>query len=274
MNFKLGKLPFKEDSRDLKLKDYIDKDVLPTPPDSTNDYTAFVDWLMFLNDTLGCCGIAGLYHLLMLWIKQGGKIPEIEDANVLKVYEDISGYNPDDPSTDVGVNLRDVLSYWKNTGVPDKNGILHKIGAYVLLNRLDHLEVKIAQYLFSGLYIGFNVPAFVMKLAQQGKLYWDVQDTDIDIEGGHCVIPAGYGKFTLQVVSVSKEGVYFISWGKVYFMTWDFWDTYVDEVWCILDEEFLNNGKSPDGFDLTQLQKDLADITNPNDEPTIIPIVP
>ena len=45
---------------------------------------------------------------------------KIEDANVLQVYEKISGYDPNDPNTDVGVNLRDVLSYWKNTGVKDK----------------------------------------------------------------------------------------------------------------------------------------------------------
>jgi hypothetical protein len=111
---------------------------------------------MFLNDQIGCCGISEIYHLLMLWLKQGGKTPEIEDANVLGVCEKISGYDPNDPNSDVGVNLRDVLKYWKNIGIPDKSRVLHKIAAFVQLNIKDHDEIKIAQYLLNGLYMGFK----------------------------------------------------------------------------------------------------------------------
>jgi hypothetical protein len=252
--FKLGKLPFVKDDRDLKLADYIDKTVLPTAPKSTDDYKTFVDWLIFLNDQIGCCGISGIYHLLMLWIKQSGNNPEIEDANVLGVYEKISGYNPNDPNSDVGVILRDVLKYWKNEGIPDKNGILHKIAAFVKLNIKDHNEIKIAQYLLSGLYIGFNVPAYAMQQFEKGQI-WDVQTKNANIEGGHCVVPTGYG--TIIILKVTKDGVWVITWGKVQFMTWAFWDKYVDEAWAVLDTEFLTNGKSPDGFNLTQLQADL-----------------
>ena len=274
MNFKLGKLPFKEDHRDLKLKDYIDTTVLPTPPESTNDYTTFTDWNMFLNDQLGDCAVAGPLHLLMLWLSQGGQTPNFTDANALSTYEAISGYNPDDPNSDVGCNLRDVLSYWKNTGIPDANGKIHKIGAYVLLDQTNHDEIKLGQYIFSGLNIGFNVPAYAMTQFQDGQI-WDVQTKNAEIEGGHCVTPMGYGE--VKVLSVTKEGVWVITWGQAQFMTWAFWDAYVDEAWCILDIEFLRNGVSPDGFNLTQLQADLNAITNspiPTPVPNPVPVPP
>jgi hypothetical protein len=251
---KLGKLPFKEDKRDLKLARYIDKTVLPTPPESTNDYEAFVDYGMFLNNSIGDCAVAGPIHMLMIWLTQGGKKPEFVDDNALKTYEAISGYVPGDESTDVGCSLRDVLKYWRKVGIPDKNGVMHKIGAFVQLNCKDHEEVKIAQYLFSAIDIGFMVPAYAMEQFQNGDI-WDVQTKNSEIEGGHCVIPSGYG--TIKILKVTKEGLWVITWGKAQFMTWKFWDKYVDEAWAILDTEFLKNGKSPDGFDLKTLQADL-----------------
>ena len=256
---KLGKLPFVEDPRDLKLSDYIDKTVLPTPPTSTDDFKTFDNWLMFMNDSIGDCAVAGPIHLLMLWLKQGGKNVIFTDQNALKTYQAISGYDPSDPNSDVGCNLRDVLKYWKNIGIPDSKGNLHKIGAFVQLNQADHQEIKIAQYLLSGLDIGFNVPAYAMTQFEKGQI-WDVQTKNANIEGGHCVVPTGYGKYpnaSGNVAKVTKDGVWVITWGKAQFMTWAFWDKYVDESWGVLDPEFLNNGKSPDGFDLANLQADL-----------------
>ena len=254
---KLGKLPFKPDERDLKLARYIDKTVLPTPPESTNDYEAFTDWGMFLNDQIGDCAIAGPIHMLMLWLTQGGKKPEFVDQNALETYEAISGYVPGDEDTDVGCQLRDVLKYWKNVGIPDAQGVRHKIGAFVQLNLKDHEEVKVAQYLFSALDIGFLVPAYAMTQFQEGKP-WDVQTKNNKIKGGHCVIPTAYG--AIKILKITKEGLWVITWGKAQFMTWKFWDKYVDEAWVILDTEFLKNGKSPDGFDLKTLQADLKAI--------------
>ncbi len=257
--FKLGKLPFVKDDRDILLKDLIDKTILPKPPVSTNDFTLFVDWLMFLNDQLGCCGIAGAYHLLMAWIKQAGKTPDITDAQILQIYEIISGYNPNDPNSDVGINLRDLLKYWKNVGLPDANGKIYKIAAFAKVGQLDHEEIKIAQYLFSGLYIGFMVPNYAMKQFTKGQI-WDKIGSDQSADEGHCVVPTGYGKikkWKLQVLKVTKEGVYVITWGTVQFMSWAFWDQFVDEVWVIFDPIFLDNDKSPDGFDSEQLMSYL-----------------
>lgn len=254
MKYKLGKLPFKEDKRDLKLKTYINKDVLPNPPASTNDYKSFKNWLMFLNDQIGCCAVAGPVHLLMLWLQQADNETDFSDRNVLEVYRKISGYDPNDPNTDVGCVLRDVLLYWKNEGIPDSKGVLHKIGAFAQLDQLDHEEIKIAQYLFSGILIGFQVPKYAMEQFDKGMI-WDVQLQNNELIGGHCVAPTGYGKCkpSAQVIKIIKEGLFVVTWGKVQFMTWEFWNKHVDEAWVIFDEEFLKDGKSPDGFDKDKL---------------------
>jgi hypothetical protein len=40
-------------------------------------------------------------------------------------------------------------------------------------------------------------------------------------------------------------------------MTVQFYAKYCDEAWAILSPEMLDAGKSPEGFDLIQLQSDL-----------------
>jgi hypothetical protein len=260
--YKLGKKPFKEDPKDLKLKSYIDKDVLPTPPASTTDYLTFKDWKMLLNDEIGDCAIAGPYHLLMLWCKQAGKKFDFTDEDVLDSYRKISGYDPEDPSTDVGCNLRDVLIHWKNVGFPDKQGKLHKIGAFALLDLKDHQMVKIAQYLFSGLVTGLIVPKYVLERFEQGEYSFDVETINAEPQGGHCMVMSGYGKYQfVEIIAVTKEGVWAITWGKIVFITWEFWDKNFDEAWVIFDEEFLKNGKSPDGFDKELLLKHLKKLS-------------
>jgi hypothetical protein len=43
-------------------------------------------------------------------------------------------------------------------------------------------------------------------------------------------------------------------------MTDAFVGTYIDELYAIISQDFLNQGQSPDGFNLDQLNADLQDI--------------
>jgi len=51
------------------------------------------------------------------------------------------------------------------------------------------------------------------------------------------------------------------TWGKLQDMTWSFWDRYCDEAYAIVSTDFLQQGKSPAGFDLATLQSDLQLVT-------------
>ena len=75
MAMKLGKKEFKEDERDFKLAKYVDKTVLPTPPDNFNHDTLIKIWGMLANDTVGDCVIAGADHETMVWTEEGSGKP-------------------------------------------------------------------------------------------------------------------------------------------------------------------------------------------------------
>ncbi len=47
-------------------------------------------------------------------------------------------------------------------------------------------------------------------------------------------------------------------------LTWSFWDHYCDEAYCILSTDFLSGGKTPAGFDLDALERDLRLVTGGN----------
>lgn len=265
---KLGKLPFEPHEKDIHFNKFLKKFVamvqiaMPKVPTVTDDYKSVKAFLMYLNDQLGCCGIAGAFHMVNIWLAQAGINYDVFDDNcVINTYEKIGGYNPNDPNSDQGIILRNALIYWKTKELKDKKGKLHKIDLFSLLDVKNKDEIKLAMYLFSTIYIGFVVPQYFIDQFNQGIRYFDVQTKNIKKIGGHCVNSGGYGpydnkqlkKTPMKVVGVTKEGVYVITWGIVVFLTWEFWFKYVDEAWVVFSEEFLKNGKSPDGYTLAQL---------------------
>ena len=71
--------------------------------------------------------------------------------------------------------------------------------------------------------------------------------------GGHAVEVAGFG----------PQGLLIVTWGALKWMTWEFLKTYGAEIYAIISEDFLANGKTPNnGFDLATLKADLALVTD------------
>ena len=52
-----------------------------------------------------------------------------------------------------------------------------------------------------------------------------------------------------------------MTWGKLLRMSWNFWETYVDEAYAIVSQDYLARGVNPNGFNLAELQSDLAAVT-------------
>ncbi len=136
------------------------------------------------------------------------------------------------------------MKYRKSTGLIDANSNRHKIGAYLALEpgNTDHLLA--ALYLFGAVGIGIQFPNSAMDQFNAGKPWSVVQGAQI--EGGH-YIPLVAHRTYLECVT----------WGRIQYMTMQFYQKYCDEAWAILSPEMLNAGKSPEGFDLKQLQADL-----------------
>lgn len=243
MNRKLGRKAVKTDSRTLRLRLYLGAG-LPTPPPTVNWTKGNVNWGAMLNDQLGCCTIAGVGHAIQVWSANAASEVTVPDSTILSYYEQWDGYTPDDPSTDQGGIELDVLNAWKKYGFSG-----HSLIGYADPSVSNIVEVRTAINLFGGVYIGMNVPNFVMQNPNPGTV-WDVVSDDGGIDGGHAVFVAGYdaGTFT------------FISWGQVFKMTTAYWSKYVDEAHALLSADWLAAKGAPNGFNLQQLQTDLAAI--------------
>jgi hypothetical protein len=218
---------------------------LAPPPPSVDWTKGITSWGMMLNDTLGCCTIAGAAHAVQVWSAEVGGEVTVPDSTVLQYYEQWDGYVNGDSSTDNGGIELDVLNDWKKSGFAG-----HKLIAYADPHVYNHTEIMQAIYLFGGVYIGMNVPNYIMSAI---PTLWEVPTAgqDANIDGGHCVFVCGY----------DSVGVTFISWGSIYKMTWAYWDMFVDEAHCILSQDWINpKGVDVQGFALAQLQTDLSQI--------------
>lgn len=219
---------------------------LDAPPPAVNYQQKMPGNLgQMLNDKLGCCTCAAVYHGIQLWTANAGKkMVTATDQQVETIYEKFCGYNPKDPNTDQGGIEQNVLDDWLNQGVPlnDNDGPINKLMGWVEVDQRIHDDVKRTINECGFAYIGFNVPENIME-AQVVPTEWQV-DRSAQIVGGHAIILGGY----------DSEGLNLISWGGKYRMSWEFFDTYTDEVYGLIDEEWVcNTGKTLLGMDLKEL---------------------
>lgn len=242
---KLGKAPVKHDARNLQFSKYLDKTTLPTPPATFGHDGLVKSWGMLGNDQYGDCVFAQTGHSTMLWNAECGKVVPFTDASVLSDYAAVTGFDPKTGQNDNGTNMLDALNYWVKTGVVDAHGVRHKLGAFVQLKAGDFAQMEQAVYLFGSVAIGIKFPASAMKQFNAGQP-WDVVKGSKN-EGGHCIPVVG------------KSGNYHaVTWGKDIEMTSAFYKKYCDEAYALLSLEMLTGGKSLEGFNITQLNADLA----------------
>ena len=244
---KLGKLPPRFDKRTLALAKYLDTE-MPAPPVACGREFRVPNFPMDLNDELGCCTIAAAAHLIQVWTAaNAGKMVTPSDLDILAAYEAVGGYDPSDSSTDQGAVELDVLNYWRKTGIAG-----HKIDAFAVLEPKNELHIRDSVYLFGGCYIGVQLP-----VSAQDKNSWDVPPYGTWGDGE----PGSWGGHAVPVVGYGRRGLTVVTWGKLLTMSWAFWEAYVDEAYCVLSEDYLARGVTPNGFNLAELRSDLAAVT-------------
>jgi hypothetical protein len=241
---RLGKAPYVHDHRTLIFSNYTVPQTAPQEADWTTKVSKFG---MMLNDEIGDCGIAGPGHMIQMWTSNSATEVIIDDDVIEQVYSAVSGYNPNIPSSDRGVNLLDVLKYWKATGIGG-----HQIGGYALVDCRNMLLMKYAIATFGGLLMGYGLPD-----SAQSQDVWDVPQGGPVGQGekyswgGHCTAKA---KYTAPAINNTGD----VTWGFVKNMTWPFVTVYGDEAWAIFSQDFIaGNGESPSGFNRDQLLADL-----------------
>lgn len=252
---RLGKKPATEDKRDFLFAKYVKPALLPEPPAvfGHDVLPKRETWGMLGNDEYGDCVWAGAAHEFMLWKGEADQKLPFTTQGVLSDYSAVTGFDPNDPSTDQGTWVRDALKYRQNTGTIDANGRRHKIKAYAAVELQNIQELWQAVYLFGAVGIGFNVPNTIWDQWDRG-LTWDVTDPNATIDGGHYV----------PIVGRDNDLIKFVTWGQETTMTQNFYNKYVDEAWAMLSTAPMTpgpglvNAKSPEGFDWETLKADLG----------------
>lgn len=243
----------------LSVKNYFMMSLAPAPDEVILWTRAAASYLkqILLNDQLGDCTIAGIFHIVGSWLADVGCPVPFTDADVLRVYELACGYVNGDPSTDNGGNEADVLAWVCANGLLADGS--HKPLASMYVDATKPEEIKQAHWLFRNTYWAFCLPdAIIAKMPTMADGdVWDVCGPP-NPNNGHAV--AGQGHV--------KNGNYLIdTWGFEIYITPAFAATLGvpsagGECHTLLGADSLDpkTGKGIAGVDITQLKADMQAI--------------
>lgn len=246
----LGRRPARHDARTLRLATYLDRldPSVPAPPPS-QDWTAALpaDVGDYRNREIGICAFASAAHIIRTWNAENGAIVVPSQLEVESAYSDVGAYDPAKPETwDNGADMLSVLRYWTKNGIAGR-----KIRAFLKLDHDNIEQIKIAHRLFGPLYAGASLPISAKR--QIGSMWVSdgrlTCDSRIGSWGGHAMACA----------RLDRTGGSFFTWGKRQRFGWRWWLDYIDEVYCMISDDWFGvGGLSPNGFDMGALLRDLA----------------
>jgi hypothetical protein len=259
--FKGGRLPNDPSKPRLRIGPYL-RTVSAPVPQRVDWLSKVTQWPMYANDRYGDCVWATIGHQIQALTTYGqGNTIVVHESSLLNGYTAVTGFNPNDPSTDQGTVVQDALNYWRKSGVEG-----HQIIVFAQVDHTNRTEVEAAINTFGSLHVGINFPLSAENQFNAGK-DWDRVTQDGGIIGGHAVPVGSYDDAT------GYNGT--VSWARQLRMSKAFWDAYVEEAWIVITKDWLNaNGLSPTGVDLYGLGQEFSARTgqpNPFPAPTPTP---
>lgn len=230
----------------LPLSDYAKPSAIACPP--VLAWERAIPWGMLGNDTVGDCVIAKTLHQILAWAavsRAGFPLPDFSTDQAIQLYSAVTGYNPSDPSSDQGTDPLAMLQYWQQTGVYG-----HTISGSVSLDISNLAALRAAIYLFGGVELDIDVPAYVMNVPAGGS-WSEPSGADASILGGHSILAVGYG----------SRGFRIVSWGTTYTANLAFWSQYLTGATAAVSTDWLKqSGRTPGaGLDLPGLLADLQE---------------
>lgn len=237
-------------------------DQLGPAPSSSPGYSGNADLLVKGdfgidgNDQYGDCVFADVAHRIMVRTAQAGagKIVIPTQAETLQLYSEVTGFDPNDPSTDQGGDLVTTAQYMQKTGMliggqrhtEDGNGVIDPANT-------DHIKWAIC--LFGCAPLALNLPQSALDQFDAGEP-WDVAGNGT-IVGGHDVLGVEYRTESLP----SNPGWLVVTWGKRWPVTNAFMAKYLAEVVPVGAKDFITaDGLAPSGVNLPQILELLSEI--------------
>jgi hypothetical protein len=270
IQFKHGRNPFDNSRPRLELVPYVALSFGADLPVAADYASKVPEWPMYGNDRYGDCVWASIGHSIQTLTEYGNQqYTAPAEAALLKGYTDVTGFNPNDPSTDNGTVIADALSYWQKTGVGADKILAYAFVSKSPTNYYDAID------LFGFIHVGINFPRYAMDRFNQGRDWTPAgPGEDAAIEGGHAIHIAGYDS--------NSNTFLVVTWGRLIHATWDFLSAYADEAWVVITQDWISkNGTTPTGLDLHGLGDAYASLTGkpnpfpaPAPTPTPVPVPP
>ena len=233
----------------LKLSDYIHAELANPPAAISRPHPGF-QWGMLANDKIGDCVIAMMLHSIEdFHLDAGTPPPAFTDADAISIYSAITGYNPNDPSSDRGTDEGAAMGYWEHPGLQTTDNGGHTIVATVAVDPSNLNECRIAIDEFVDLQIGIALPT-----SAQGQTEWTVVG---DGKTGHSA-PGSWGGHGIPYREYDAETFKCVTWGAELLLTVPFHHDYAQEAHVVVTQEMLNKqGVGPSGVAWDELIADI-----------------
>jgi hypothetical protein len=238
----------------LKLSDYIHAELAQPPAAVSRPHPGF-KWGMLANDKIGDCVIAMMLHSIEdFHLDAGTPVPAFADEDAISIYSAITGYNPNDPSSDRGTNERTAMRYWEHPGLKTSDGDTHTIVATVAVDPSNLNECRIAIDEFVDLQIGIALP-----ITAQGQQEWAVVG---DGKTGDSA-PGSWGGHGIPYREYDAETFKCVTWGAELLLSVPFHQDYAQEAHVIVTQEMLNKqGIGPSGVAWDELVADIKALSS------------
>ncbi len=233
----------------LKLSDYIHAELANPPAAISRPHPGF-QWGMLANDKIGDCVIAMMLHSIEdFHLDAGTPPPAFTDADAISIYSAITGYNPNDPSSDRGTDEGAAMRYWEHPGLQSTDNGSHTIVATVAVDPSNLNECRIAIDEFIDLQIGIALP-----ISAQGETEWTVVG---DGKTGHSA-PGSWGGHGIPYREYDAATFKCVTWGAELLLTVPFHQDYAQEAHVVVTQEMLNKqGVGPSGVAWDELIADI-----------------
>ena len=233
----------------LKLSNYIHAELANPPAAVSRPHPGF-EWGMLANDQVGDCVIAMMLHSIEdFHLDAGTPVPAFTDRDALRLYSEITGYNPHDPNSDQGTNESTAMTYWERPGLRTSDGIDHKIAATVAVDPSSLTECRIAIDEFVALQIAIALP-----ISAQGQTEWRVVGNGRTGDSA----PGSWGGHGIPYREYDAETFKCVTWGAELLLTVPFHQTYAQQAHVVVTTEMLDKrGVGPSGVVWDDLIADI-----------------
>jgi hypothetical protein len=233
---RLGRLPMKSTMKALQFADFFQFVQLPKAQTYWRKKPA-LPLRTFGNTQYGCCTRAkqAVAALRMERLEQRGKTIDITDAEVIRVYQDMS--NRLYGGGDNGAYEDDALKEWRNpdTTFRDVDGHPYSIDAYLRLNakNVNELKAGLALAGAKGIAICMDLPRAFASIDPPTP--WGLPAAGVPLVGD--LVPGSWGGHSMWCNGFTKDGLIVDdTWAMPNrLITWDAVAAYLDEAHLVID---------------------------------------